>query len=252
MAVFFALQAFSTYLAGESVMIRSDNSTAVSVIAKKGSMNNYVRNALSVVVWDFAYKNDIFLSISHIPGVLNPADGPSRCLTKYTEWTLPSFWFKKIIAFAGKPKMDLFASRLNHRLPTFVSWLPDPYCFKVDAFSFWWSDYYYAFPPFVLLLRVISKIQEDEATILLVFPYWTAQVWFPRLLHMLISPLYFLPREVQLYLPWDRKLIHPLQDKLQLVSAKISGDSIRIKDFRRQYQLSSCLDIEKVPSITIK
>nr|CAH7752488.1 unnamed protein product [Callosobruchus chinensis] len=51
------------------------------------------------------------------------------------------------------------------------SWGPDPDSFGVDAFTLDWSDYYfYAFPPFSLINRVVSKIKTDKATGILIAP----------------------------------------------------------------------------------
>ena len=38
------------------------------------------------------------------------------------------------------------------------------------------------FPPFGLILRVLQKIEHDEAECVLVVPLWTTQAWFPKLL----------------------------------------------------------------------
>ena len=60
--------------------------------------------------------------------------------------------------------MDLFASRLNTKLPTFVSWHPEPGAMAVDAFSISWSNLRcYAFTPFSLRTQVLRKIREDKA-----------------------------------------------------------------------------------------
>ena len=46
-------------------------------------------------------------------------------------------------------KTDLFASAWNARCQRFVSWLPQPGAWKIDALSISWKDLHgYAFPPF--------------------------------------------------------------------------------------------------------
>ena len=55
--------------------------------------------------------------------------------------------------------IDLFASRLNRQVETFVSWKPEPEAWAVDAFSLNWKDIvFYAFPPFSVLGQVLTKI----------------------------------------------------------------------------------------------
>ena len=61
-----------------------------------------------------------------------------------------------------KPDIDLFASRINHQLPKYISFLPDSEAFAIDAFSHQWNMFAYIFPPFNLIPRVLSKLQEDK------------------------------------------------------------------------------------------
>jgi hypothetical protein len=41
--------------------------------------------------------------------------------------------------------------------------------------------YFYAFPPFCVILRTLKKIIHDKAQGTLVVPYWPSQPWFPLL-----------------------------------------------------------------------
>lgn len=64
--------------------------------------------------------------------------------------------------------VDLFAMGWN-KLPTFVSPVPDPLAWAVDALSLNWEGLgAYAFPPTVLLPKVLAKIQGTNVSILLV------------------------------------------------------------------------------------
>ena len=246
-SILLALQSFVNFLRYNTVLIRSDNTTAVSTIAKMGTMNSYVRNSLATDIWTFVTNNNIDLMVSHVPGVDNPADQPSRQLSKFTEWSLPEDCFKRVVSLLGRPTIDLFASRLNNKLSKYVSWKPDPHSYKVDAFSLQWDEFAYVFPPFVLLSKVLSKIVQDRATAIVIFPYWTSQVWFPRLLKLLSSPIYLFSREVKLFLPWDPSIVHPLQNSLQLATAKLSGDIMQTRAFHRQFPSFSCHHKETIP-----
>ena len=87
-----------------------------------------------------------------------------------------------IFSLFGKPDLDLFASRLNHQLTHYVSWIPDPNAVGVDAFTLDWGiQYNYAFPPFSLIPQVLQKVEEDQAEVILVAPHWPTQSWFPKL-----------------------------------------------------------------------
>lgn len=50
----------------------------------------------------------------------------------------------------------------------------------MDAFTTDWSEhYFYAFPPFSLVLRVLNKVIADKANGIVVVPYWPSQAWYP-------------------------------------------------------------------------
>ena len=70
-----------------------------------------------------------------------------------------------------QPHLDLFASCLNSQLKTYVSWHPEPESWAVDAFSLNWNTLkFYAFPPFSLLGRTLSKIRQDQEEGILIAP----------------------------------------------------------------------------------
>ena len=92
-----------------------------------------------------------------------------------------------------------------YRLTPYVSYKPDPGAVAVEAFTVQWSQYvFYAFPPFSVITRTLQKIQQDQATGLLVVPFWPTQTRWPPLTRMLIqAPLVLPKRKITLYLPQD-------------------------------------------------
>ena len=90
------------------------------------------------------------------------ADLYSRCFTENTEWALNTDVFANIVHTFFLPEIDLFASALNYKVLKYVSWLPDPNDYAVDAFTITWKDFY-AFPPFSILTRVLAKIVTDRS-----------------------------------------------------------------------------------------
>lgn len=110
----------------------------------------------------------------------------SRNCYSDNEWQLNCVIFQKLRAVFPSLSIVLFASVLNAQLPRYVSWKADHHATFVDAFSTpWTGEYFYAFPPFSLIHKCLSKIEAEEAGKALVVPAWTKQTWYPRVLQLL-------------------------------------------------------------------
>jgi hypothetical protein len=96
--------------------------------------------------------------------------------------------------------IDLFASHLNNQLPTYVAWKPDPSC----------TLHCYAFPLFSLIQCCLHKIQQDEATGIMLVLSWTTQPWFPQLLQIVYSQPWVMTKHPML-LPCIRQEYSSLQ-----------------------------------------
>lgn len=102
-----------------------------------------------------------------------------------------------------------------------ISWKRDPDANNVDAFTINWHKYYfYAFPPFPLILKCLQKIILDNATGIFVFPYWPSQPWYPLLKKLQKSELLFLDNAIVFD---DRCGIQVRQQKFTLAAAILSG-----------------------------
>ena len=139
------------------------------------------------------------------------------------------------------PDVDLFASRLNYQVESYVSWRADPSSVHIDAFTLDWSAYtcFYAFPPFSLIDRVLTKIEHDKAKGIVVVPLWHTQPWFPKLLKLLThKPCILPPRPNLLSLPFSDRL-HPLRDRLRLTACLLSGKHSDNREFQDKLPRSS-------------
>ena len=77
-----------------------------------------------------------FVSAVHIPGSTNiEAECESRVDRHEIEWRLDERVFQSIVRKLGGCDVDLFASRVNAQLKSYVSWRPDPDAMAVDAFA---------------------------------------------------------------------------------------------------------------------
>lgn len=122
-------------------------------------------------------------------------------------------YFDRINMTFGPFDIDLFALSINAKCSRFVSWFPDPEAFSMDAFSIDWSKFYfYAFPPFILILKVLRKIITDKAEGVIVVPWWPAQPFFPLFRRLIVNqPVYFEPDIHMLSSPFRE--IHPVWSK---------------------------------------
>ena len=75
-----------------------------------------------------------------------------------TERSLHLQVFKEICQKWLTPHVDLFATRLNHKVSLYVSPIPDQHAWDIDDLNINWSGLTaYAYPPTALLHRVIQK-----------------------------------------------------------------------------------------------
>ena len=241
LAGFHALQCFVSCRRSIHVRLALDNSTAVAYVNNMGGTKSPSLDSLSKSLWEWCIARDILVSAQHIPGKANVrADALSREISSNLEWSLDSKAFCGIVSQTFVPEVDLFASRLNAKTDRFISWHPEPGAMAVDAFSLHWANMKcYAFPPFSLLPRVLSKIRNDEALVLLIAPVWPTQSWYPLLLQLLINQPIRLPRlDNLLTLPHSLEQ-HPLRNKLDLAAWTLSGKLSQTRDFRRNLLRSS-------------
>lgn len=236
LAVYFGLKSFLCLLKGKHVCIKSDNSTTVCYLNAMGGTKSPSCNKIAKSVWMCCVKNEIWLTACHVPGVLNfEADKSSRQFNERIEWQLQPGIFLKIIAIFGTPEIDLFACRLNNQLPKYVSWKPDPGACHVDAFSFSWSGkFVYIFPPFSLLNRCLQKLENDQTLALLVAPVWPTQVWWPRLLSLLVANPLLLPQDKDLLILPQSGTLHPLRNQMRLMACQLSGNTMKQEEYRSQ------------------
>ena len=106
--------------------------------------------------------------------------------TIQTEWSLLPEVFQQICNQWHLPQIDLFATRFNHKLPQFVSPVPDSLAVEVDALTLPWEDLdAYAFPPIAILGKVVEKLLDSPCKrIIMIAPGWPNMPWFWDLVTM--------------------------------------------------------------------
>ena len=242
LAAFFALKCFASTLESTHVQIRIDNTAAVYYINNMGGTKSITLNKLARKIWYWCISRDLDLTVVHIPGLMNTkADFNSRSFNVRTEWSLHPTVFSWLIQTSFTPDIDLFASRLNAKLQKFVSWMPNPCAYACDAFSLNWSEFEsYAFPPFSLISRVLTRVRRDKVPrLILIAPVWPTQSWYPILLEMLIDRSILLPKWPNLLKQPHNDQLHPLRLQLQLAAWIISGEVSLVKEFHPGLPMSS-------------
>lgn len=135
---------------------------------------------ISKEIWSWCEERDIWLFASYIPSAENLADLHSRIKPAETEYELSTSAFIYITKIFGQPEVDLLASNKNHKCQNYFSRFPDPHALAIDAFIVSWSNiFFFAFPPFCLILRALNKIILDKGVGIFLVTKWPTQPWYP-------------------------------------------------------------------------
>ena len=184
--------------------VPESNSVSCDVQLNSGSLHQQQGGTHSVemcaLLWKimtWCHHYHITLKARHIPGCLNVmADLLSRSnQVQSTEWSLHPQVFKQICQKWFTPHVDLFATHLNHKLPLYVSPIPDPRSWNIN----WTNLTAYAYPPTALLHKVIQKIRQCQCLIIVIAPGWPGMPWFWDLVQ--------LSTEIPLQLPVSTTLL---------------------------------------------
>ena len=177
-AVLLALQHFNTLLVSKAVVLATDNTTVVAYLQNQGGTRCHALFLLWKEILLLCLLSHIHLVVRHIPGTFNIL---ADCLSRFhnpvhAEWELRRVVFDSVVLRWDHPHVDLFATSLNHKRETFVSPVPYPLSFAVDATSLSWDRMFaYAFPPFRFLLQVLLTIKQSDCKIILIAPAWPKQ-----------------------------------------------------------------------------
>lgn len=222
LAAFFVLKIFANNYYNCQILLRVDNTTAVSYINRKGGIQYPHLTKVTKDLWQWCEARKIFVVASYIRSSENViADKESRRSHPDTEWELSAPGYRKLTDTYGIPEVDLFANRINKKCDTYVSWHRDPDAFAFDAFTLDWAKFFfYAFPPVSVILKALRKIISDKAEGILVVPNWSSQPWYPLYMRLLVSNLTQLhPKDVIISNYSNRSI----QESTILVAGVLSG-----------------------------
>lgn len=136
MAAFFALKCFASHLSDCQILLRVDNTSAISYINRTGGVQFPHLSELARKIWEWCECRRLWIFASYISSKDNvEADYASRFINIDTEWEMNDRAFRVIISQFGAISMDLFASRLNKKCRRVCSRFPNPEVTAVDAFT---------------------------------------------------------------------------------------------------------------------
>ncbi len=146
-AVHLALRQFRPLLLGKHVLVRTDNTAAVSYINRLGGIRSHRMSQLARHLLLWSHTQFKSLRAVYIPGHLNrAADALSRQLTFPGEWRLHPKTIRLIWSRFGEAQVDLFASPESSHCQLYFSLTEGP--LGTDALAHSWPRALrkYAFP----------------------------------------------------------------------------------------------------------
>ena len=173
--------------------------------------------------------------------------------TIQTEWSLLPDVFQSLCSKWHRPQIDLFATRFNHKLPLFVSPVPDTLAVAVDALTLPWEDLdAYAFPPTAILGKVVEKLLDSPCKrLILIAPGWPNMPWFWDLVTMSSQVPLSLPNRPNLLTQPFNQIPHRNLTNLNLHAWLLEPQKSENRASLRQWQQEFRLLKEDLPEWTI-
>ncbi len=199
-----ACQFFLPDLIGQYVLIHLDNMSVVSYINHQGGLSSKHLFILVEYLLKWAQLNLRSLRAAHLPVKLTQgADMLSRSNVPSEEWMFHPQTVQVIWKIFGRAEVDLFAFKDSSHCPT--------YYLKVrDALAHDWPNLLlYAFPPIVLIPKVVRWIREQGRKVLLVAPLWENQPWLSELTQLLVAAPWPVPLRRDLLSQVNGTIWHP-------------------------------------------
>ena len=127
LATFLDVQTFAKNKRVQHTRLKVDNMTAVFYINHMGGTRSQSLMKMTTQLWNWCLQKGIALSAEHLPGRLNVgADQELRAKGDSSDWKLNPTVFQSLMSQLAPCQVDLFASRLNAQLESYMSWKPDP------------------------------------------------------------------------------------------------------------------------------
>jgi Reverse transcriptase (RNA-dependent DNA polymerase) len=179
----------------EEVSFYGTDSTVAKCYISKIYGKEPVLTRMVAEVWKFMETKRMIQIPVHISQEeIAVSDHLSRLRDKY-DFTVPQATFEGWCEIMKvSPTLDAFATRFSTKTERFCCSKEDTQAVALDTFSVSWrGEVVYAFPPEHLLHRVLTKAEEENVTLLLVYPLIKGASWYHRISRLADKSLSVLP-----------------------------------------------------------
>lgn len=184
-----AIELQAKELRGASLLIQSDNTTALAYLRNEGGSKSKKLMSRTRQVLQLIHKLQISATFQHLPGRFNDeADRLSRG-KMIPEWHLLPEATSAIFQTFGHPDIDLFASKQAHVVQHYVTLDPwDSVASFHNAFSRQWNyRLAWIFPPPALIPRVLIHLNKCQGQYIIIAPRWQKSFWRPDIVIRALS-----------------------------------------------------------------
>ena len=146
-----------------------------------------------------------------------------------------SFSLSSDLRILEPPMIDLFATRWNHQLPTFVSRVPDPEVWAMYTLSIRWEGLWaYAYPPTVLVPKILQRLMGQNCQMILIAPLSWNKSWITDLFDLSIDLPRKPPAIPHLFQQPRSRVFHLCSDRLLLHAWLLSGQPCKTNNLNIQ------------------
>ena len=194
------------HLSNGTIACKTDATTTKAYLKKAGGRLTH----LNKLIWSTVHKlvsRQLLLQVSHVAGLLNISDAPSRQVLGLEEFGVNKLIYGKLAKMWGAPMIDLFAAEWNAKCEVYASkhmW--DLQATYVDSMTLVWTELVgrlWINPPVhkKLLLKIVRKLQQEQVLgATLMVPLWKS-IWLSEALAMTVTTPILLQANQQLLLP---------------------------------------------------
>lgn len=167
-------------LEGQSVVVKTDNKNATSILKSGSRISELHEKAVSVN--ESCMNRNICLIPNWVPREnVERADFLSRC-TDSDDWSMKSWVFAWLDRLWGPHTYDRFATDYNAKFKVFSSRWWCPGTSAIDGFSeSWKGQNNWLVPPPRLIVKCLLKLSKEGAEGTLIMPRWQSAPFWPLL-----------------------------------------------------------------------